>query len=235
MILLDDVSKVFRGTEQPVHALTGVSTEVARGEFVSIVGPSGSGKSTLLQIIGCLDTPTSGTYALNGTPVAALDDSSLSKLRNREIGFVFQAFNLVQRTTAVENVETPMLYGSDAVSRERAHAVMERVGILHRAHHYPQQMSGGEQQRVAIARALVMNPALLIADEPTGNLDAATGAQIMGLLDELHAQGLTIVLVTHDEAVAARAGRTIVMRDGRVTGQHKATRLTGAPAEGNRS
>ena len=226
MITLQDVSKIYQGTELPVTALADVSLQVPRGEFVAVVGPSGSGKSTLLQIIGCLDTPTTGAYVLNGTPVASLDDAALSRLRNREIGFVFQAFNLVPRTTAVENVETPMLYGTQPVSRDRARAVMERVGVLHRADHYPQQLSGGEQQRVAIARALVMNPSLLIADEPTGNLDAATGAQIMDLFEDLHDHGLTIVLVTHDESVAGRAGRTIVMRDGRVTGQATPTRLT---------
>jgi putative ABC transport system ATP-binding protein len=216
MITLDHVGKTFGGRERPVVALQDVSLRVERGEFVAIVGASGSGKSTLLQILGCLDTPTSGSYELDGIPVAGLDDADLSRLRNERIGFVFQSFNLIPRTTALENVETPLLYSSGPTRRDRAGAMLERVGVAHRADHFPEEMSGGEQQRVAIARALVMEPSLLIADEPTGNLDTDTGGQIMALLEDLHRGGLTIVLVTHDPAIAARAERIVTLRDGRV-------------------
>ncbi len=216
MITLRDVTKVFGGTERPVRALDGVSLHIEHGEFVAIVGPSGSGKSTLLQILGCLDTPTTGTYELDGAPVADMDDLTLSRLRNRKIGFIFQNFNLVARTTALENVEVPMLYGAEAPSRARAQMLLQRVGVDQRADHFPHQLSGGEQQRVAIARALVMQPSLLIADEPTGNLDSATGEQIMSILDTLNRAGLTIVLVTHDPAIARYAQRTITMADGRL-------------------
>ena len=186
------------------------------GDFVAIVGTSGSGKSTLLQIIGCLDSPTRGSYELDGTPVAGMSDLTLSHLRNRKIGFVFQNFNLVARTTALENVEVPMLYGDKAPSRERARRLLQQVGMSERADHFPHQLSGGEQQRVAIARALVMEPSLLIADEPTGNLDTATGDQIMSILNELHRGGLTIVLVTHDLEISRRAQRVVTMHDGRL-------------------
>jgi putative ABC transport system ATP-binding protein len=216
MITLTDVRKVFGDGDRAVRALDGISLRIEAGEFVAIVGPSGSGKSTLLQIIGCLDTPTGGSYELDGVPVSGMDDLTLSHLRNRKIGFVFQNFNLVARTTALENVEVPMLYGDETPSRERAQKLLERVGMAQRADHFPHQLSGGEQQRVAIARALVMQPSLLIADEPTGNLDSATGDQIMTILGELHRSGLTIVMVTHDPMIAARAGRILTMADGRI-------------------
>ncbi len=216
MITLEHVTKVFGEGTRAVRALDDISLRIERGEFVAIVGPSGSGKSTLLQIIGCLNVPGSGRYELKGTPVAAMDDTTLSRLRNERVGFVFQTFNLIARTTALENVELPLCYGSGSPARERARVMLERVGMSQRAQHYPNQLSGGEQQRVAIARALVMNPALLLADEPTGNLDAASGAQILDLLEALHRSGITIVLVTHDSAVAARAGRVVTLADGRI-------------------
>jgi putative ABC transport system ATP-binding protein len=216
MIVLEGISKVYDDGGRTVTALRDVSLRIDRGEFVAVVGPSGSGKSTLLQIIGCLDTPTSGTYQLDGIAVSSMDDATLSRLRNERIGFVFQAFNLIPRTTAVENVELPMCYGPASPVRSQAMAMLDRVGMAQRAEHFPSQLSGGEQQRVAIARALMLSPSLLIADEPTGNLDEATGAQILDLLSELHRAGLTIVLVTHDPAVARRAERVITLRDGAV-------------------
>ncbi len=217
MIALTNVTKVFAGRGHPVTALKGVSLTVRRGEFIAVVGPSGSGKSTLLQILGCLDTPSSGTYELDGVSVGGLDDDALSHLRNQKLGFVFQGFNLVPRTTALENVEVPMLYGVAPPSRARAEAVLEQVGLARRGDHFPTELSGGEQQRVAIARALVNQPSLLIADEPTGNLDSATGDQILTLLVDLHRTGLTIVLVTHDSAIARRAERTVTLTDGHLT------------------
>jgi putative ABC transport system ATP-binding protein len=216
MIVLEGISKVYDDGGRTVTALRDVSLRIDRGEFVAVVGPSGSGKSTLLQIIGCLDTPTSGTYQLDGIALSSMDDATLSRLRNERIGFVFQAFNLIPRTTAVENVELPMCYGPASPVRSQAMAMLDRVGMAQRAEHFPSQLSGGEQQRVAIARALMLSPSLLIADEPTGNLDEATGAQILDLLSELHRAGLTIVLVTHDPAVARRAERVITLRDGAV-------------------
>ena len=215
MIELADITKDFgRG----VRALDGVTLQVRRGEFVAVVGASGSGKTTLLQILGCLDVPTSGRYVLDGVRVDQLDDDALSALRNEKIGFVFQSFNLVPRTTAVENVETPLLYARRPPSPGRARELLTRVGLGQRMHHFPPELSGGEQQRVAIARALVMRPALLLADEPTGNLDSANGEEILTVLSELHADGLTMVLVTHDPDVAARAERTITLQNGRVAG-----------------
>ena len=216
MISLEGVSRVYGDGRREVRALSEVSLCVAAGEFVAIAGPSGSGKSTLLQIIGCLDVPTSGRYLLDGTDVSTLDDAALSRLRNAHVGFVFQSFNLVARTTAIENVELPMVYGPGRASRDRARAALERVGMGHRAEHFPNELSGGEQQRVAIARALVLQPRLLIADEPTGNLDAANGDQILELFEELNREGLTVLLVTHDPRVAERARRIITIADGRI-------------------
>lgn len=216
MISLTNVTKHFAGSDHPVTALSNVSLEIERGEFVAVVGASGSGKSTLLQIIGCLDVPSSGQYVLDGVTVSEMDDRTLSHLRNAKIGFVFQSFNLIARTTVAENVETPMLYGEAPIDRARVERVLQRVGIQHRARHFPNELSGGEQQRAAIARALVLAPELLIADEPTGNLDSVNGAQILGLLSELHRDGLTIVMVTHDPSVAARAQRVISLADGRI-------------------
>jgi putative ABC transport system ATP-binding protein len=215
MIHLEHVTKTFDGFGSPVTAIHDVSLHVDAGEFVAIVGPSGSGKSTLLQILGCLDVPSSGRYRLNGSDVSSLDDDALSRLRNEYIGFVFQSFNLIPRTTARENVETPLLYGAPGNGADaRVDEVLGRVGMLHRAKHYPEALSGGEQQRVAIARAIVNRPKLLIADEPTGNLDQQTGAEIMRLFGELHRDGLTVVLVTHDPQVATAAGRVVSLVDG---------------------
>jgi len=216
MLVLEGVSKVHGDGRRSVQALTDVSLTVSAGEFVAIAGPSGSGKSTLLQIVGCLDVPTSGRCLLDGTDVGTLDDAALSRLRNAHVGFVFQSFNLVSRTTALENVELPMVYSSGRGSRDRARAALERVGMGHRADHFPNELSGGEQQRVAIARALVLEPALLIADEPTGNLDAANGDQILDLVTGLNRDGLTVLIVTHDPRVAARAHRVVSLADGRV-------------------
>lgn len=213
MIELESVTKTFG---RDVRALDGVSLRIARGEFVAITGASGSGKTTMLQILGCLDVPTSGHYTLDGVRVDQLDDDALSRIRNEKIGFVFQSFNLVPRTTALENVETPLLYTDASPRGDRPASLLHRVGLGERLQHFPTELSGGEQQRVAIARALVMEPALLLADEPTGNLDSATGAQILDLLAELHADGLTIVLVTHDPLVAARAQRIITLQNGRL-------------------
>jgi len=214
---LRDVHKVFsRGTRR-VAALTGLSLHIAEGESLAIMGPSGSGKSTLLSILGCLDRPTSGEYLLDGTPVQALTDEALSKVRNERIGFVFQAFHLIPQLSVVENVATPLLYRGhgEAESTRRACLALERVGLLSRAEHRPAELSGGEAQRAAIARALVGEPRVILADEPTGNLDSATGDEIALLLAELHRAGRTVVLVTHNEALARRASRLVRLRDGR--------------------
>lgn len=222
MIQLVNIEKEFRrGSGPVVQALRGVSFSMDRGEMVAIRGASGSGKSSLLNLLGCLDQPTRGQYLLDGRDVSRTDDRLRSRLRARHIGFIFQAFHLLPRTTALENVEMPSLYlarsrGEAAGIRQRARAALERVGLGHRLHHFPTELSGGEQQRVAIARALINDPALILADEPTGNLDATSGASIMSLIAEVHGEGKTVVLVTHDEAVAERAQRQIVLRDGRV-------------------
>jgi putative ABC transport system ATP-binding protein len=224
VITLENVSKVYGEGNSAVTALADVSLGVERREFVAVVGQSGSGKSTLLQIIGCLDVPTRGRYALDGVTVSSMDDATLSRLRNERVGFVFQSFNLIPRTTAIENVELPMCYGAARPSRQRARDMLDQVGMGHRADHFPNQLSGGEQQRVAIARALSRSPALLIADEPTGNLDAGTGGQILDLLDQLHREGLTIVMVTHDPVVARRAQRTVTLADGRLASDSASAR-----------
>jgi putative ABC transport system ATP-binding protein len=205
------------GTEE-IHALRGVSLQIDRGEYVAIMGPSGSGKSTLMNLIGCLDTPTKGSYLLNGKQVSQMNDNELARIRNEEIGFVFQTFNLLPRATALHNVELPLVYaGVSAKEREvRAKAALEKVELTQRMTHRPNELSGGQRQRVAIARALVNNPSILLADEPTGNLDSKTGAEIMGLFERLHKAGNTIVLVTHEADVAAFAYRAIHIRDGQV-------------------
>lgn len=201
-----------------VHALCGVSFEIQRGEYLAIMGPSGSGKSTLMNLIGCLDSPTQGRYWLNGRLVSALSDDELAYIRNKEIGFVFQTFNLLPRATALHNVELPLIYnGTPAKERlERAQEALRQVELADRMHHNPSELSGGQRQRVAIARALVNNPSIILADEPTGNLDSATGEEIMNLLDRLRQAGNTIVLVTHEHDVAARAHRIIHLRDGKI-------------------
>jgi putative ABC transport system ATP-binding protein len=215
MIEVSHIVKTYqRGDGTPVAALKDISFEIRKNEFVTIRGASGSGKSSLLNILGCLDTPTSGTYKLDGEDVSHYTDERRSHIRNRKIGFVFQSFNLLPRTTAVENVEIPALYSGGAIDRGRARAILQRVGLGERGEHYVSELSGGEQQRVAIARALMNDPPLILADEPTGNLDSAAGESVMRLLAELHREGRTIVLVTHDEAVAAYAKREILIRDG---------------------
>ena len=218
IISLDHVRRVYDMGHVEVPALDDVSLRVDPGEFVAIVGPSGSGKTTMMNIIGCLDRPTGGVYRLAGTPVADLDDDGLARLRSRTIGFVFQSYNLLPRTSALDNVATPLLY--QGVSRSdrtaRATAALERLGLGDRIHHEPTELSGGQQQRVAVARALVTEPALILADEPTGNLDSHSGADVMAVLRELNASGSTIVLITHDPEVASSAARQIHLRDGRV-------------------
>jgi putative ABC transport system ATP-binding protein len=218
LITLDRVSRVYRMGPVEVPALADVSLRIQSGEFVAIVGPSGSGKSTMMNIVGCLDRPTHGSYHLAGASVAELDDDSLARLRSRTIGFVFQSYNLLPRTSALENVATPLLYqGVRRAERlRRARATLERLGLGDRVDHEPTELSGGQQQRVAIARALVTEPALLLADEPTGNLDSHAGAEVTALLRELHRAGRTVVLITHDIDVAATADRQIHLLDGRL-------------------
>ena len=218
LIDIRDITKVYEMGEEKVYALSGVSLGVDRGEYVAIMGPSGSGKSTLMNLIGCLDTPTSGSYVLNGKEVARMSDDELAAVRNQEIGFVFQTFNLLPRTSALQQVELPLVYGglSRRDRRERAIRSLNSVGLGDRMNHQPNEMSGGQRQRVAIARALINDPSILLADEPTGNLDSATGAEIMTLFDELNSKGNTIVLVTHEEDIAAHARRIVRLLDGKV-------------------
>ena len=228
LIKLDGVKKVFYTDEVETHALSDVDLEIMEGEYVAIAGPSGCGKTTLLSILGLLDTPTGGSYALANQPVANLTASQRAYLRNRQIGFIFQAFNLIGDLTVYENVELPLTYRQMPASerRERVNAALERVGMAHRTKHYPAQLSGGQQQRVAVARAIAGKPAILLADEPTGNLDSKNGESVMGLLDELHKDGATICMVTHDPRYAEHAARTLHLFDGQIIKDD-----TGAKAE----
>jgi putative ABC transport system ATP-binding protein len=227
MIEVTHLGKTYRrGDGTPVEALKDISFLIERAEFVTIRGPSGSGKSSMLNIMGCLDKPTSGTYRLNGEELSGYTDKQLSHVRAWKIGFVFQSFNLMPRTTALENVELPMIYGPGRVDRKQATAALERVGLGERAHHYGTELSGGEQQRVAIARALINDPPLILADEPTGNLDSTAGAEVMAILRQLHQEGRTVVLVTHDDAVAAYAEREILFKDGVLASDRKIAVLT---------
>jgi putative ABC transport system ATP-binding protein len=218
LIETQDLWKTYVMGSEEIHALRGVSIQIQRGEYVAIMGPSGSGKSTLMNLIGCLDTPSKGSYLLNGKQVSQMNDDELARIRNEEIGFVFQTFNLLPRATALHNVELPLVYaGVSAKDRiERAKASLAKVELQERMSHRPNELSGGQRQRVAIARALVNNPSILLADEPTGNLDSKTGVEIMALFERLHGTGNTIVLVTHEADIAAHAHRTIHIRDGKV-------------------
>jgi putative ABC transport system ATP-binding protein len=219
VILAHKLARDYVLGAEVVHALRGVDFQIRRNEFVAIMGPSGSGKSTLMNLIGCLDTPTGGEYWLNGQKVSDLSDDELARIRNKEIGFVFQTFNLLPRADALHNVELPLIYAgmSSKARREQASTALEQVGLGDRMHHRPNELSGGQRQRVAIARALVNKPSILLADEPTGNLDSATGAEIMRLFEELHARNQTIVLVTHEHDIAAHAHREIHLLDGKIS------------------
>lgn len=218
IINIEHIAKIYQVGSEEVHALADVSLKIDKNEYVAIMGPSGSGKSTLMNILGCLDTPTKGLYDFSGENVSQMNDNELASIRNRQIGFVFQTFNLLARSDALHNVELPLIYAgvSSAERRERAEAALENVGLKDRMNHKPNELSGGQRQRVAVARALVTNPSIILADEPTGNLDTKTGADIMRLFHEIHEAGNTIILVTHEEYIAEHAARIIRLRDGLV-------------------
>ena len=230
VIRTEGLGKDYVMGAETIHALVDVDLQIRKNEYVAIMGPSGSGKSTLMNLIGCLDTPSSGEYWLNGTAVSGLEDDDLAAIRNREIGFVFQTFNLLPRATALHNVELPLIYGGTPARerRERAERVLTRVGLGDRMEHRPNELSGGQRQRVAVARALVNEPAILLADEPTGNLDSTTGHEIMALFEELHADGQTILLVTHEHDIAEHAHRTITLRDGEIETDVRKAEFAGA-------
>ena len=216
VIEIEDVTKVYEMGSETIHALRGVSLKIRRNEYLAIMGPSGSGKSTMMNMLGCLDTPTEGKYEFNGKNVASMDDDELATIRNREIGFVFQTFNLLPRSTSLSNVELPLIYAGlpGDKRREKAHRALANVGLGNRMHHRPNELSGGQRQRVAIARALVNDPSIILADEPTGNLDSKTGNEIMALMEDLYAQGNTIIVVTHEPDIAEHARRIVRLRDG---------------------
>ena len=218
IISLDNIVRNFPLGKEVVKVLRGISLDIKKGEYVALMGQSGSGKSTLMNLLGCLDTPTSGSYLLNGTDVSHLNDNELAEIRNREIGFVFQTFNLLPRSTALDNVALPMVYAGKPVKERiaRAEQVLTDVGLADRMDHKPNELSGGQRQRVAVGRALVNNPSIILADEPTGNLDSTTSLEIMNLFDEIHAQGNTVIIVTHEEEIAAHAHRIIRLKDGEV-------------------
>jgi len=228
LINVEDLHKVFTTEEVETHALAGVHLRIKEGEYVSVAGPSGCGKSTLLSLLGLLDSPTNGEYRLGGMPVADLSASQRARIRNREIGFIFQSFNLIGDLTVFENVELPLTYRGmpKAERKKRVHDALERVGMAHRMKHYPAQLSGGQQQRVAVARAVVGNPSILLADEPTGNLDSNNGEAVMGLLAELHREGATICMVTHDPRYAHSADRTVHLFDGRIVEDKETERIS---------
>lgn len=223
VIQISDLTKVYQMGQTKVHALAGVSFDIKENEYIAIMGPSGSGKSTLMNMIGCLDTPTDGTYILNGHNVSTMDDAELAEIRNREIGFVFQTFNLLPRTSCLSNAELPLIYSGmkSAERKERATEVLTKVGLGERIDHKPNELSGGQRQRVAIARALVNRPSIILADEPTGNLDTKTGEEIMMLFEELHRQGNTIIVVTHEQEIADHARRIVRLRDGLIEKDEK--------------
>jgi putative ABC transport system ATP-binding protein len=235
VIQLEDVKKTYHTGDVEVHAVRGVSLEIEKGEFVAIMGASGSGKSTMMNILGCLDRPTKGRYFLDGVDVSELDREQLAQIRNQKIGFVFQGFNLLSRTSALENVELPMLYTHDHLAphavTEKATRALEIVGLVDRADHHPSQLSGGQQQRVAIARALVNQPAMILADEPTGNLDSRTSVEIMGVFQKLNDEGITVIMVTHELDIARYAKRNVVMRDGCIVSDVLVVRRLGAEEE----
>jgi putative ABC transport system ATP-binding protein len=235
VVRLIDVEKTYRTGEMEVRAVRGVSLQIQRGEFVALMGASGSGKSTLMNIVGCLDRPSAGRYLLDGADVSGLERDQLADIRNRQIGFVFQNFNLLPRTSARENVELPLLYGdhrlTNAQLREKADRVLASVGLEGRENHYPSQLSGGQQQRVAIARALINDPEVVLADEPTGNLDSRTSVEIMGIFQQLNDRGITIVMVTHETEIAAYARRNVIMRDGVLLSDSPVSRRLDAAAE----
>lgn len=223
IIRMEDIRKVYDTGKVKVEALKGIDLAVKKGELVAVVGPSGSGKSTLMNLLGCLDTPSSGVYALGGENVGGVDRDKLAEIRNRRVGFIFQAFNLLPNISALENVELPMLFGGvqPKERRERSRKLLERVGLGDRVDHKPTELSGGQMQRVAIARSLAMEPDIILADEPTGNLDSSSGTDIMSIFTDLWEQGRTVVIITHDPALAKRAGRVVEIRDGRITSDHR--------------
>jgi putative ABC transport system ATP-binding protein len=233
VIELKDIVKTYEmGGVEEVHALQSINVSIAKNEYVAIMGPSGSGKSTLMNIIGCLDTPTSGLYQFNGVNVSEMDDNDLAKVRNKEIGFVFQTFNLLPRSDALHNVELPLIYGGIGATerKRRAMETLQHVGLGDRVHHKPNELSGGQRQRVAVARALVTRPSIILADEPTGNLDSKTGEEIMALFQELHDQGNTIILVTHEADIAEHAHRVVRLRDGKVETDESVVKRKSRPA-----